>query len=121
MKKKTKPTSVRLDPDLQDDLDERCDELGCSKNKFIEESIKLGLGGSSEFDFGDEEEEESKKPQLITVEEASEFDCKDGNLFENGSFVGKCSDYDLNDGKVYEKNGKYLGKIIPKATIEIIE
>jgi len=120
---KVKPTSIRFDADLQADLDERCDKLGCSKNKFVEESVRIGLWGSSDFNFGDEQEDEvePKKPLLIKVEDIREFDCKNGNLYENDSFVGKCSDFELNNGKVYAKNGKYLGKIIHKATVELID
>jgi len=131
MKKKNRkvnPTSVRLEPELLDDLDERCNELGCSRNDFIRSSVEYSV---YEVDSIESDEEESKKPQGIKVEEIKEFECKNGNLYENGSLFGSCSNYDLDQGKVYEKNGKYLGQIkndskpqlveIPHATIEIIE
>jgi len=120
MKKKNRkvnPTSVRLEPELLDDLDERCNELGCSRNDFIRSSVEFSIYE------GDSIESDEKEPQLIKVEDIREFDCKDGNLFENDSFFGKCSDYELNAGKVYDKNGKYLGRIKhdPKPQVEIIE
>ncbi len=120
MKKKSqkvKPTSVRLEEKLLNDMDERCNELGCSRNDFIRSSVEYSV---YEVDSIESDEEE---PQLIKVEEIKEFDCKDGNLYENDSFFGKCTDYELNDGKVYEKNGMYLGKIKhdPKPQITIID
>ena len=110
MKKKNRkvnPTSVRLEPELLDDLDERCNELGCSRNDFIRSSVEYSVYEVDSIE-SDEEEPKSLKAEIIDIRE---FDCKDGNLFENDSFFGKCSNYELNDGKVYEKNGKYLGKI----------
>ena len=118
MKKKNqkpKPTSVRLDQKLLEDMDERCNELGCSRNEFIRSVVEFSV---YEDDSMESDEEE---PKVIKVEDVKEFDCKDGSLYANGSFYGKCSDFDMNKGKVYAKNGKYLGKIIPHATIEIID
>lgn len=125
MKKKNRkvnPTSVRLEPELLDDLDQRCNELGCSRNDFIRSSVEFSIYEGDSIESDDNDSQELKKPQLIKVEDVREFDCKDGNLFENNSFFGKCSDYELNDGKVYEKNGKYLGKIKhdPKPQVEIV-
>jgi len=119
--RKAKPTSVRFDDELLSDLDEKCKNIGCSRNDFVKASTELMVYDTTNFDFGNEEDEELTKPQLIKVEDVKEFDCKDKNLYENDSLFGKCSDFDMNKGKVYEKNGKYLGKIIPHATIEIIE
>lgn len=122
MKKKNRkvnPTSVRLEPELLDDLDERCNELGCSRNDFIRSSVEYSVYEVDSIE-SDEEEPKSLKAEITDIRE---FDCKDGNLFENNSFFGKCSDYELNAGKVYEKNGKYLGTIKhdPKPQVEIIE
>ena len=91
-KKSVKPTSVRLDPELQDELDDRCNNLGCSKNKFIEESVKLGLGGSSDFNFGDEEEEE-EEPKKIKVEDIEET---------KPIPEGKITKISYDDGKTWE-------------------
>jgi len=62
MKKKVKPTSVRLDRELLEELDQRCTKVGCSRNDFIKNSIDFIINQSSNFDFGDDEEE-SEEPQ----------------------------------------------------------
>jgi len=45
MKKKNriKPTSIRLNSELQNDLEEKCSELGCSKNDLIVSSLEYYL------------------------------------------------------------------------------
>jgi len=110
----TKIISFRLDESLIDDIDLTCKKLGCNRNVWVKNAIETKLKMEPTDDV-------QKKPQLIKVEDVEEFDCKDKSLYANGSFYGKCSDFDMNKGKVYAKNGKYLGKIIPHATIEIIE
>lgn len=57
MKKKVKPTSVRLDNKLLEELDQRCNKVGCSRSDFIKNSIDFIINQSSDFDFGDDEEE----------------------------------------------------------------
>jgi len=123
---KTKTASVRLPKEMFEEIDNICDGVGCSRNDWIKDTLQDKLREENSQD-----QEESKKPQLIKVEDVIEFECKNGNLYENGSLFGSCSNYDLDQGKVYEKNGKYLGQIkndskpqlveIPHATIEIIE
>jgi len=123
---KTKTASVRLPKEMFEEIDNICDGVGCSRNDWIKDTLQDKLREENSQD-----QEEPKKPQLIKVEDVIEFECKNGNLYENGSLFGSCSNYDLDQGKVYEKNGKYLGQIkndskpqlveIPYATIEIIE
>lgn len=55
----SRTVSARIKPELHDNLRERCNKVGCSINDFIEATIKLGLDGNVEFDFGDEEESKS--------------------------------------------------------------
>ena len=69
MKKKVKPTSVRLDNELLEELDQRCGKLGCSRNDFIKNSVDFIINQSSEFDFGDEEEEPEKPQVKVTLAE----------------------------------------------------
>ena len=64
MKKKTKPTSVRFDNDLLEELDQRCSKLGCSRNDFIKNSVEFIITNQSDFDFGDDEEEPEEEPQV---------------------------------------------------------
>jgi len=68
MKKKTIPTSVRLDNDLLKELDQRCSKVGCTRNDFIKNSIEFAVYQSSDFDFGDEEEIEESEPKPIVTE-----------------------------------------------------
>ena len=52
--------SARIPTDLHEDLRERCNQIGESISDFIEAAIEFALYGTVEFDFGDEEEKESK-------------------------------------------------------------
>jgi predicted DNA-binding protein len=70
MIKKVNPTSVRLDSELLEELDQRCGKVGCSRNDFIKNSVDFIINQSSDFDFGDEEEEsEEPKVKVSMVEE----------------------------------------------------
>lgn len=55
MKNIVKPTSVRLDAELLEELDQRCKKIGCSRNDFIKNSVELVIKNHTNFDFGDEE------------------------------------------------------------------
>jgi len=106
---KTKTASVRLPKEMYEEIDNICDGIGCSRNDWIKDKLREGI--RKESNENSQDQEEPKKPQLIKVEDVIEFECKNGNLYENGSLFGSCSNYDLDQGKVYEKNGKYLGQI----------
>ena len=68
MKKKAKPTSVRFDNELLEELDQRCEKIGCSRNDFIKNSVEFIITNQSDFDFGDEEEIEESEPKPIVTE-----------------------------------------------------
>jgi hypothetical protein len=90
MKKKVKPTSVRLDNDLLDELDQRCGKLGCSRNDFIKNSVDFIINQSSNFDFGDDDEEFKEEPKII-VESVPEgpIPMAQGKIFDDeGNLVG---------------------------------
>jgi len=73
MKKKTKPTSVRFDNDLLEELDQRCEKIGCSRNDFIKNSVEFIITNQSDFDFGGDEEESEEEPQVkVTLVEKEE-------------------------------------------------
>lgn len=73
MKKKTKPTSIRFDSDLLEELDQRCEKVGCSRNDFIKNSVEFIINDSSDFDFGGDEEESEEEPQVkVTLIEKEE-------------------------------------------------
>ncbi len=121
MKKKVKPTSVRLDNELLEEVDQRCGELGCSRNDFIKNSVDFIINQSSGFDFGDDEESkgilsiiEKEGPEPITQEKMRSFNCKSGMMYENGIVIGDCADFHLDYGKVFDKTGKQIGLIDSK-------
>lgn len=74
MKKKAKPTSVRLDYELLEELDQRCEKVGCSRNDFIKNAVELVITTESKFDFGDDEEmnETEEEKQISKQEQSSE-------------------------------------------------
>jgi len=65
LKKKTKPTSVRLESDFEQDLKEKCKDLGCSKSDYLQEAGKFMVYGSSEFDFGDDDQNNQDQEENI--------------------------------------------------------
>jgi|APSaa5957512535_1039671.scaffolds.fasta_scaffold09734_2 predicted DNA-binding protein len=90
MKKKVSPTSVRLDSELLEELDQRCGKLGCSRNDFIKNSVDCIINQSSEFDFGDDDEESKGEPKVI-VENVPEdpIPMAHGKIFDDeGNLVG---------------------------------
>ena len=59
----SKTVSSRLPNKRHDELRERCNELGCTMNEFIENCILFMLDGSSEFEFNLDDELEEDKPE----------------------------------------------------------
>jgi len=96
MKKKEKPTSVRLGNELTDELGNRCSNLGCSKSDFIKNAVEFMITNESDFDFGDEEEEieeEPKEPAKISVtripDEPKSFPVMHGKILDDyGNIIG---------------------------------
>lgn len=62
----SRTVSARIPKELHEELRERCNQEGCSINDYILEAIKFALYGSTDFDFG-WEDEESKEPQHVTI------------------------------------------------------
>ena len=66
----TKTVSARIPNKRHDALRERCNQLGCTINEYIEHVIEFTLDGQSEFDF------ELNEPDIIplkpTVNDVSE-------------------------------------------------
>ena len=52
----SRTVSARIPKDTHDELLERCNKAGCTINEWLNACIDYLLTGSSEFDFGDEEE-----------------------------------------------------------------
>jgi len=90
MKKKTKPTSVRFDNDLLEELDQRCEKIGCSRNDFIKNSVEFAITQQSDFDFGDEEEESENEPKIIVEEVPKDpIPMAHGKIYDDdGNLVG---------------------------------
>ncbi len=53
----SRTVSARISNELHDELREQCNKVGCSISDYVEESIKFGVCGSSDFDFGFDDEE----------------------------------------------------------------
>ncbi len=93
MKKKTKPTSVRFENDLLEELDQRCSKVGCSRNDFIKNSVEFIINDSSDFDFGGDEEESEEEPKvkvtLVEKEEPKSIPVMHGKILDDdGNVIG---------------------------------
>ncbi len=114
---KTKTASVRLPKEMFEEIDNICDDVGCSRNEWIKDKLREGIREETNENSQDQENSQGESPRptarwiLESENKPKTFTCDNGYLYENGSLFGSCSNYDLNDGKVYEKNGKYLGPI----------
>lgn len=69
----SKTVSSRLPNKRHDELRERCNELGCTMNEFIENCIYFMLDGSSEFEFNlddelEEDTSETKEPKVVLMD-----------------------------------------------------
>ena len=56
----SRTVSARIPKEMHENLRDKCNDLGCSINDYIVGCIELILDGSTEFDFGDEEDKEDK-------------------------------------------------------------
>ena len=69
----SKTVSARLQDEKHDELRERCNQLGCTMNDFVEASIEYALDGDSDFDFGnDDTDEETPVEEVKEVRSAEE-------------------------------------------------
>jgi len=69
----SKTVSSRLPNKRHEELRERCNELGCTMNEFIENCIYFMLDGSSEFEFNlddelEDDESETKEPKIVLTD-----------------------------------------------------
>jgi len=66
----SKTVSARIPNRNHENLRERCNQLGCSINEYIEHALEFALDGNTEFDFGVHETEiksGSKSEPRVTV------------------------------------------------------
>jgi len=61
----SRTVSARIPTELHEELRERCNLIGDSINDFVEAAIEFALYGSTDFNFGDSDEEESPKITLV--------------------------------------------------------
>ena len=82
----SRTVSARIPKELHEELRERCNKIGCSINDFLEASIGFFLDGHSDFDFGDEEDQEfevtaNEKNKEIPVAKATRISDDDGKTW----------------------------------------
>ena len=104
---KTKTASVRLPKEMYEEIDNFCDDVGCTRNDWIKDTLKDKLRTQDENTQQSEINVEDVEP--IKENKLRIFDCDSGIMYENGISVGNCSEFDLRQGKVFEKNGKQIG------------
>ena len=71
----SRTVSARIPKELHEELRERCNKVGCSINDYLKASIEFALSGSSEFDFGNDEDE--------TVEQVKKDETNSGKSQNN--------------------------------------
>ena len=64
----SKTISARIPNKKHEILRERCNQLGCTINEYIEHAIEFAMDGSSEFDFDVNEAETKSEPSVIVAE-----------------------------------------------------
>jgi len=98
----SRTVSARIPKELHEELRERCNKVGCSINDYLQASIEFGLNGSSEFDFGEEEESEPPelKPKEIPKAQFTKISYDDGKTW-------------------YDTNGDEIKKEKPKVVVNL--
>ena len=54
----SRTVTARIPIDLHEEILARCNKVGCSINDFVKESLSFVIFRTSDFEFGDEEEDE---------------------------------------------------------------
>ena len=55
----TRTVSARISNSVHEELRNQCNKAGCTISEYMAASLELAMTGHSEFDFGDEEENEN--------------------------------------------------------------
>ena len=61
----SKTVSARIPNNKHETLRERCNQLGCTINEYVEHAIEFAMDGSTEFDFDVDEPEIKPEPSVI--------------------------------------------------------
>ena len=108
--------STKLDKKDHERLLEMCNEEGQSVAEALREMVHESCDAWEDY-VESEKPDEINEPiktesesQKIRVTILRTFTCSNGNLYEDGDFVGSCSDYDLREGNVW-KDGNQIGVI----------
>jgi len=64
----SKTVSAKIPNKRHEELRDRCNQLGCTINEYIEHSLEFELDGSTEFGFDVEEPENTPLPSVIVTE-----------------------------------------------------
>ncbi|MEX0764726.1 MAG: hypothetical protein WD033_06140 [Nitrosopumilaceae archaeon] len=64
--RKEKPTSVRLPPDLLEEVDQKCEEIGCSRNDYFKSVLELALSEENSTDLKSQDPKQEATPSPIT-------------------------------------------------------
>jgi len=109
-----KTVSTKLDKKDHERLVEMCNKEGQSVAEALREMIQDNCGAWEDYVESEKPDEfieptitESEYPKITILRT---FTCSNGNLYEDGDFVGSCSDYELKQGNVY-KDGNQIGVI----------
>jgi hypothetical protein len=114
-----KTISTKLDKEDHELFIELCNSEGLTPSESLRSLIQDYCNSAIIIEDEDNEpqikEDQEQKPLKVVSLEPNKpriFDCVDGYLYENGKNLGKCSDYILRGGMVYDKNNNFLGKTI---------
>ena len=95
-------------PTKFEETDNSCDDVGCTSNDWIKDTLKDKLRTQLHENTIDlENNVEDIEP--IIEDKLRIFDCDSGIMYENGNVVGNCSEFDLRQGKVFDEGGKQIG------------
>ena len=64
----SRTVSARIPTELHEELRERCNLIGESINDFVKASIEIGLYGTTDFNFEDEEEIKDSDEKIDVIE-----------------------------------------------------
>jgi len=109
-----KTVSTKLDKKDHERLLEMCNKEGQSVAETLRDMVQSSCDSwedcveSEKLDKINEPTETKSEFPKITI--LRTFTCSNGNLYEDGDFVGSCSDYELRQGNVY-KDGNQIGII----------
>lgn len=104
-----KTVSTKLEKNDHERFLELCNKEGCTVSEAIRDMVLQWCDVNEE-----DVETEDPKPIVTIVADIPKlrtFNCANGFLYENGTLVGNCFDYNLRNGEVYDKKGNHLGTI----------